>query len=735
MSFLQYIFAARVRTLRSTVVVGLIAAASSFSWAATITVNSLADDVFSDSAGVWAATATKCTLRMAIAASNEDQNIGGPTGCVASSVYTVGGRDTILFTGLTGTITLANQPMFTPDFDNVATPSHLLVVRQSTVISGPGSALLSIDGGHTIGTPRTVGIMLINSAPSRPDDILVSISGLKFANARSLGVYGGCMQSRASLYLSSVVFDGCISEGNSVNSTVGWGGGLSVFGSSVRRPSVSMVDVTFSNNKALLGTVTTTTSAAGAFVLGGNSSTVLSAVVLRNVTVNNNEAQNAGGARISGAKSVAIVNSSFTANQATTGVNGGLDIRNIDGPITLRDVIITGNSAGLDRGGLSINNSPTKAQSSVVATDLKVNNNTATRYIAGASITQTDNVTIENSEFNGNTVNVATTAGNIGGISLDNNNTIAVRDTSISNNTVNNGPYAGAIVYLNGNVVMERLKVLANRTTKSGPNFSGFAALHAYRNNAFRLASSEISGNTSADYGVFAVEASFRDRDDTGNAVSPLPPVTNTVNIEGVTVSNNTSTDAMVSFATPGIYTVNNTTIANNAVTVNCGGGIVGDAHNPFSAANAYQLKIRNSTIARNAVANCQSALNIGAWTGSIQGAFNGTVRVESTILGLDVAMGSTKGAVWISDPSKFTLTTSIIEDSGGPVSAQCTTNGNRCNVDPKLDALTNNGGFTQTMRLLPGSPAIDTGSNTALLPTDKRGAARTQGATTDIGA
>jgi len=38
-------------------------------------------------------------------------------------------------------------------------------------------------------------------------------------------------------------------------------------------------------------------------------------------------------------------------------------------------------------------------------------------------------------------------------------------------------------------------------------------------------------------------------------------------------------------------------------------------------------------------------------------------------------------------------------------------------------------------MRLLPGSPAIDTGSNSAALATDQRGAARTQGAATDIGA
>jgi hypothetical protein len=42
--------------------------------------------------------------------------------------------------------------------------------------------------------------------------------------------------------------------------------------------------------------------------------------------------------------------------------------------------------------------------------------------------------------------------------------------------------------------------------------------------------------------------------------------------------------------------------------------------------------------------------------------------------------------------------------------------------TDLKLGALTNNGGLTQTHALLPGSMAIGTGSNPALLATDQRG-------------
>ena len=63
--------------------------------------------------------------------------------------------------------------------------------------------------------------------------------------------------------------------------------------------------------------------------------------------------------------------------------------------------------------------------------------------------------------------------------------------------------------------------------------------------------------------------------------------------------------------------------------------------------------------------------------------------------------------------------------------------NGNQVGVaNPGLGALTNNGGPTQTIALLPGSPAVDAGSN-ALdgLEFDQRGLARVFNGTIDIGA
>jgi hypothetical protein len=60
---------------------------------------------------------------------------------------------------------------------------------------------------------------------------------------------------------------------------------------------------------------------------------------------------------------------------------------------------------------------------------------------------------------------------------------------------------------------------------------------------------------------------------------------------------------------------------------------------------------------------------------------------------------------------------------------------GSMNNTDPKLGSLTDNGGPTLTMALLPGSPAIDAGTALGAPATDQRGVPRPQGAGVDIGA
>ena len=74
----------------------------------------------------------------------------------------------------------------------------------------------------------------------------------------------------------------------------------------------------------------------------------------------------------------------------------------------------------------------------------------------------------------------------------------------------------------------------------------------------------------------------------------------------------------------------------------------------------------------------------------------------------------------------------SIYPSTTCPAGATCT---NLINQAPKLAALANNGGFTQTMALQPGSPAIDRIFCLTGVATDQRGVARPQGLKCDIGA
>jgi len=79
--------------------------------------------------------------------------------------------------------------------------------------------------------------------------------------------------------------------------------------------------------------------------------------------------------------------------------------------------------------------------------------------------------------------------------------------------------------------------------------------------------------------------------------------------------------------------------------------------------------------------------------------------------------------------------TNNLIEDSGANACGLTGGSGNIVGQAPKLGPLADNGGSTLTHALLPGSPAVDAGTNTGCPATDQRGVSRPQGAACDIGA
>ena len=75
---------------------------------------------------------------------------------------------------------------------------------------------------------------------------------------------------------------------------------------------------------------------------------------------------------------------------------------------------------------------------------------------------------------------------------------------------------------------------------------------------------------------------------------------------------------------------------------------------------------------------------------------------------------------------------TNLIETNGSGLNA-CA--GSVISADPKLGPLMNHGGYTQTMALLSGSPAIDTAPNCPAPSNDQRGIDRPQSTECDFGA
>jgi hypothetical protein len=85
--------------------------------------------------------------------------------------------------------------------------------------------------------------------------------------------------------------------------------------------------------------------------------------------------------------------------------------------------------------------------------------------------------------------------------------------------------------------------------------------------------------------------------------------------------------------------------------------------------------------------------------------------------------------------PFTVTASNSLVQFPAAGITLSGT--GNLTGANPLLGPLAFNGGPTQTMALLPGSPAIGTGANPLGLPTDQRGLGfpRTTNGTTDMGA
>jgi hypothetical protein len=295
-------------------------------------------------------------------------------------------------------------------------------------------------------------------------------------------------------------------------------------------------------------------------------------------------------------------------------------------------------------------------------------------------------VTIAGSEFRGNSSQAIALNGLGGAIRSWSRADIVIVDTIIVDNHVDapNPPVVGKVYH--------------------GGGFDGLAK-------SLRIERSEIAENTANDI-------TLSDATRSGGLHLHNSPVTRqgqsdavAVRIINSTISGNGSAatgGAMVAFGNLALE-LDNTTVNGNSAAPSRTGGIVmsSGATYPVSASNTTPptLKLVSSILANNSSTGGDVAVNTTLIPAFGINAFNSLIQKPCTTCSLT--------QIVISGPGTFV------------------------GADPVVGALAFNGGTTRTHALLPGSPAINTGSNPLGLATDQRGIGfpRVSGGAADMGA
>ncbi len=293
----------------------------------------------------------------------------------------------------------------------------------------------------------------------------------------------------------------------------------------------------------------------------------------------------------------------------------------------------------------------------------------------GGGIYNAGNLTVTNCTLSGNT---AGSSG--GGIYFDGTygGTIAVSGCTFSGN--NGLTWGGGIGYVGPGGTLT-----VTNSTFSGNGAARGGGIFAQRGTT-TITNSTFAGSSTAG----------------GIAISH-----GTITISGTTIAGNDGSG--ISNDLGGTVTVIDSTISANGDDAYQGGGIYNDG----------TLIVQNSTIARN----------------SASGAGAGIYRESGTVTLVNTIVAQNANGI---SPDIFGAVTANFSLIGNTAGATISGTGNLLNQDPLLAWLGNYGGPTQTMPLLVGSPAIDTGSNDLIpsgLIADQRGLYRIVNGTVDIGA
>jgi hypothetical protein len=383
------------------------------------------------------------------------------------------------------------------------------------------------------------------------------------------------------------------------------------------------------------------------------------------------------------------VREAYAGVLATLTVTTLVDENNGTGAVSLREAIAQANTtAGAD--------------TIVFASSLS-----GTIALSLGQLTISDALTID-----GLGANVLTVSGNNASrvFYIQNAGVVNIEGLTITKGSGDNG---GGVKNVGSNLTISNSAIARNRATVNGGG-----VYSAGDTATTTISNSTLFGNTAVlGGGLFTLSgtASLNNSTISGNTASNGGGVFNngTVNISSSTFSDNTGKSGGGLY-NKGTASLSNSTISGN--TASNGGGI-------FNYKGTASLS--NSTISGNT-----ASFN----GGGILNAY-GTANVTSTII------AANNGNKDIGGPTAFTSGGNNLIGNGA--GAGGFSNGVKNDLvgtaaaplNPQLGSLANNGGPTQTQALLPGSPALNSGSNPDNLITDQRGLPRTSGGTIDIGA
>ncbi len=305
-------------------------------------------------------------------------------------------------------------------------------------------------------------------------------------------------------------------------------------------------------------------------------------------------------------------------------------------------------------------------------------------------------VTISNLTISGGTLAV-TGPGTVNGGGIFNAGTLTIINSTVTNNRAigsgGNSPSCfGGGIYNTG-ILISRANILSNNMAVCGSfNNSTGRGGALYSSGSITLTDTEITGNRAEGSIGLTTQG-----DSGGGGIFS----TGSANLIGCSINNNSTRATRASGGGMNVTTVNltNSTISNNSASSSGsvgfvrGGGIAGGGN------------INNSTISYNDISTATSGDPSISGGGGVFGnfTFGNTIISNNTISSLNIS----------NSPDMFGTATSqgnnLIGNTAGNSGWIAT---DLINVNARLTPLGNYGGLTQTVNLLPNSPAIDAGNN-----------------------